>query len=142
MARQIKSIINKKDINGQTALHIAAQKCPETAIRCLLESGCNIGMKNQFGEAAITKIPAETFESFLNEHCMKTNGLDANHQNLKIDFDYSFLAPSNEDLPKDLQNIDPEDPAMTKLVDFDEKFPSMLLHIRHLAAILGDFCFQ
>ena len=33
------------------------------------------------------------------------------------------MAPSNEDLPTDLQKIDPEDPAMTKLVDKDEISP-------------------
>ena len=33
------------------------------------------------------------------------------------------MAPSNEDLPKNLQKLDPEDPAITKLVDSDETFP-------------------
>ena len=33
------------------------------------------------------------------------------------------MAPSNEDLPKDLQHFDTEDPSITKLVDVDEKFP-------------------
>ena len=86
--RQIKSIINKKDINNQTPLHIAAQRCPQNAIRYLLEAGSNIGMKNQFGEAAITQIPADTFEAFLNEYCMQTNDMDVNSLDLQLSFDY------------------------------------------------------
>ena len=121
---QMQSIINKKDINDNTALHYAAQRWPQEAVRYLLEAGANIGMKNQFGEVAITQISAETFEAFLNEYCMKNNNLDVNHDNFELTFDYRFLAPSNEDLPKNLQQqIDPEDPSMTKLVDSSEKFP-------------------
>ena len=45
-------------------------------------------MKNQFGEVAITQISPETFEAFLNEHCMQTNDIDVNHENFQLTFDY------------------------------------------------------
>lgn len=123
MDKEIKRIINKANNIGNTALHYAAQRWPAEAVRVLLECGANVGMKNQFDEVAITQIPAETFEDFLNTFCMKTNSMDLNHENFELTFDYTFLAPSNDNLPKTLQKIDPEDPAISKLVDSSEKFP-------------------
>ena len=123
LTQDMKSIINKKDINGNTALHYAAQRWPQEGVRYILEAGANIGMKNQFNEVAITQILPETFENFLNEFCMKSNHGDVNHENFELTFNYNFLAPSNEDLPNALQkSTDPEDPAETKLVsDQDEE---------------------
>ena len=67
---------------------VLTKRCPQKAVRYLLEAGANIGMKNQFEEAAITQIPADTFEDFLNEHCMKTNNMDVNSPYLTLTFDY------------------------------------------------------
>ena len=85
---QITEIINKKDVNGNTALHIAAQKWPQEAIRSLLEAGANVGMKNQWNEPAITQILPETFEAFLNEHCVKSNHADIHQHDFELTFDY------------------------------------------------------
>ena len=38
-------------------------------------------------------------------------------------FFFSFLAPSNEELPIKLQKIDPEDPSETKLVETETRYP-------------------
>ena len=90
---KIQSIINKKDINGQTALHIASEKWPSEAVRYILEAGANIGMKNQWSEVAITKILPETFETFLNEYCMNSNypDTDVNRHDFEITFDYRYV---------------------------------------------------
>ena len=90
---KLMSIINKKDINGQTALHIASEKWPQEAVRHILEAGANIGMKNQWSEVAITKILPETFEKFLNECCMKSNypDTDVNRHDFEMTFDYRYV---------------------------------------------------
>merc|ERR1719414_41361 len=61
LTQDMKSIINKKDINGNTVLHYAAQRWPQEGVRYILEAGANIGMKNQFNEVAITQILPKTF---------------------------------------------------------------------------------
>ena len=93
---QIQSIINKKDINGNTALHLAAQKWPQEAVRYLLEAGANIAMKNQWNEVAITQILPETFHDFLNEYCMKSNHTDINHHDFELHFDYWYVQLFNK----------------------------------------------
>jgi hypothetical protein len=80
-------------------------------------------MKNQWSEVAITKILPETFEKFLNECCMKSNypDTDVNRHDFEMTFDYSFLAPTNENLPEAFRKkTDPEDPAETKLVNANQ----------------------
>ena len=52
---QIQSIINKRDINHQTALHYATEKWPVAVTRALLKMGANIGIKNQWGEIPISR---------------------------------------------------------------------------------------
>jgi hypothetical protein len=72
-------------------------------VRLLLEAGANIGMKNQWGEVSVTQILPKTLEEFLDDFCLKTNDKDVNHEDFELTFNYSFLAPANEDLPKVLQ---------------------------------------
>lgn len=75
-------------------------------------------MKNQWGEVSITQILPETFEAFLTEFCMKANHADVNHENFELTFNYSFIAPSNENLPKNLQKLeDLESAEEVKLVN-------------------------
>ena len=90
---KIKSMINKKDINGQTVLHIASEKWPQEAVRYILEAGANVGMKNQWSEVGITKILPETFEKFLNEFCMKSNypETDVNRHDFEMTFNYRYV---------------------------------------------------
>ena len=80
-------------------------------MRSLLEHGANIGMKNKWNDVPIKSINPETMESFLDEHCLTSNYntrkdggfIDISHKSLQITFNYSFLAPSNEDLPFAIQ---------------------------------------
>jgi len=97
--RQISSIINKKDDLGNTALHYATQKWPETTVRKLLELGANIGIKNHWKEIPITKIRPQTMEDFLDEYCLTYEG-DIMHENFNLTFHYEFLAPDAEALPE------------------------------------------
>jgi len=68
-------------------------------------------MKNKWNDVPIKSINPKTMESFLDEHCLTSNYnkrnegdfIDISHKSLKITFNYSFLAPSNEDLPFAIQ---------------------------------------
>ena len=95
----MKSIINRVDSNGNTALHYATQMWDEATVRRLLELGANIGMRNVWGELPITKIRPDTMEDFLSEHCLTHSG-DVNHDKFSITFKYDFLAPNVEALPE------------------------------------------
>ena len=67
--------------------------------RALLQHGANIGIKNDWGEIPISRIPTETLEQFLSEDCMRSNGRDVHHSQLEITFSYDFLAPDPASLP-------------------------------------------
>ena len=64
---QIVKIINKRDILENTALHYATQMWPQSIVRCLLEAGANIGMKNHWHETPVSKILPSTLEAYLDE---------------------------------------------------------------------------
>eukprot|EP00095_Tigriopus_kingsejongensis_P003021 maker-scaffold170_size291898-snap-gene-1.41 protein:Tk03021 transcript:maker-scaffold170_size291898-snap-gene-1.41-mRNA-1 annotation:"transient receptor potential cation channel protein painless" len=120
----IQHIINKRDELGNTALHYATQKWPQSISRALLENGANIGMKNHWNETPIEKIQPDTLEAFLNEYCIEAKG-DVNHENFELTFNYSFLAPPKEDLPfanQDGQD-DPESQKLSSGSDFKVALP-------------------
>jgi len=99
---QIDKIINKQDLLGNTALHYATQRWPQSVVRILLERGANIGIKNQWGEIPINKILPSTMESFLDEFCLESKN-DVNHEEFEVTFKYNFLAPPVEILPSEVQ---------------------------------------
>eukprot|EP00092_Neocalanus_flemingeri_P007937 GFUD01008564.1.p1 GENE.GFUD01008564.1~~GFUD01008564.1.p1 ORF type:complete len:1055 (-),score=196.84 GFUD01008564.1:189-3353(-) len=99
---QIDKIINKRDLLGNTALHYATQRWPQSIVRILLERGANIGIKNQWGEIPINKILPSTMESFLDEFCLQSKN-DVNHEEFEVTFKYNFLAPPIEILPSEVQ---------------------------------------
>lgn len=78
-------------------------------------------MRNRWGQMPITSISAETLESFLDDHCLQSNcgpAVDVQHHGLEITFDYSFLAPPGEDLPRDIrpqQQPDEENASLNNL---------------------------
>ena len=101
---KIKSIINRSDINGMVALHYATEKWPIAVTRLLLQNGANIGIKNQWGEIPISRIPPDTMEEFLSEDCLlASKDKDVYHRELEITFNYSFLAPDPASLPEDFK---------------------------------------
>ena len=103
-SEKIKSIINRSDINGMVALHYATEKWPVAVTRLLLQSGANIGIKNQWGEIPISRIPPDTMEEFLSEDCLlASRDKDVYHRELEITFNYSFLAPDPASLPEDFK---------------------------------------
>ena len=74
--KQIRLIINKRDIMHNTPLHYAALNWPQSTIRKLLNNGANVGMKNDRQEIPLTRIPPATLEDFLDENCMVADGYD------------------------------------------------------------------
>lgn len=90
---EIKNIINKSDVNGNTALHYSTEKWPTYITRSLLQHGANIGIKNSWGEIPITRIPPDVLDSFLSEDCLLSNHKDIFNKELEITFKYDFLAP-------------------------------------------------
>jgi len=96
---EVRKIINKSDVNGNTALHYSTEKWPTFITRSLLQNGANIGIKNSWDEIPISRIPPDVMESFLNEDCLKSNNKDIFHKELEITFKYDFLAPDPASLP-------------------------------------------
>jgi len=72
--QQVRRMINKVDSLGNTALHYATQKWPQSTVRRLLEAGANIGIKNHWKEIPITRIRPDLLETFLSEHCLTAEG--------------------------------------------------------------------
>lgn len=97
---EIRNIINKSDVNGNTALHYATEKWPSFITRSLLQNGANIGIKNSWGEIPVSRISPDLMESFLNEDCLIGNNKDIFHKELEITFKYDFLAPDPTSLPE------------------------------------------
>ncbi|CAB4067884.1 TRPA1 [Lepeophtheirus salmonis] len=119
--QQIRSIMNKKDMLGNTALHLAAQRQDQEVVKRLLQLGANIGMKNIYNEMPVTNILPSTMEEFLNEDCLLSKG-DVNHDDFELEFDYSFLAPPYEDLMYGLSPHD-DDESMIHIKPSDLKIP-------------------
>ena len=84
----IKSIINKKDEFGYTALHRAAQRRCKKSVQYLLRAEANFGTTNNLGESCISQINPELLEEFFNNNCIKTNNKSMNDEELTITFDY------------------------------------------------------
>ena len=90
------SVINKQDSLGNTALHYATQFWDQDTVTKLLLLGANIGLRNNLGEAPIYNILPSTMETFLNDHCIKSQGNPTN-EDFEVSFHYDFLAPPRED---------------------------------------------
>jgi len=104
------AIINKQDILGNTPLHYATQFWDQETVTKLLLLGANIGLRNNLGEAPISNILPDTMESFLDNHCLKSEGNPTN-EDFKITFHYDFLAPPRENDGKHIQLQDAEQGA-------------------------------
>ena len=100
-------IVNKRDILGNTALHLATTKWTQDITTLLLRMGANVGMKNRWNQVPITSIAAETLEAFLDDHCLTSNcgqtNIDVGSRALEITFDYNFLAPPSDELPSEIR---------------------------------------
>ena len=95
--RKLRSIINLKNKNGNTALHLATQFWPQSVVKSLLELGANIGLKNNLEEVPINRILPETMEDFLNNVCMVPQG-DTSNDKFKITTKFDFLVPFGTNL--------------------------------------------
>ena len=87
------SLINKQDSLGNTALHYAGKFWDQDTVTKLLLKGANIGLRNNHGEAPISKILPATIENILNEHCIECEG-NPTSEEFKLTFNYDFLAPA------------------------------------------------
>lgn len=107
------SIINIQDSHGNTALHYATQFWDNDTVTKLLLLGANIGLRNNLGETPISNILPSTMESYLNQHCIKSQGNPTN-EDFKISFHYDFLAPPRDESTDVIRMSDSEDMANKK----------------------------
>ena len=91
MAKMSERIINFRDSNGETVLHYATQQPNQEIIKLLLRHGANMGVKNNEGKAAVSRILPSTLDEFFNE-CLVPSGIITDDQ-FKLTFNYHFLAP-------------------------------------------------
>ena len=104
VAAELEKMINKRDLEGNSALHCATQSWSQDTVRKLLEKGANIGLKNNWEETPISKIRPETMESFLDEFCLHSKH-DVHQEDFELEFNYAFIAP-----PVDNPLFDENDP--------------------------------
>ena len=109
--KQIRLVINKRDIMHNTPLHYAALNWPQSTIRKLLNNGANVGMKNDRQEIPLTRIPPETLEEFLDENCMVADGYDLS--------DDEDVDDHKEDVSKKILDEDEEE---VEDIDYDPEF--------------------
>ena len=107
----LQKIINKKDIEGNSALHYATQNWSQDIVTKLLENGANIGLKNNWEETPISKIRPETMEDFLDNFCLHSKN-DIHQEDFELEFNYSFIAP-----PVDNPHFDETDPEGQELIE-------------------------
>jgi len=87
----IAAAINAQDNLGNTPLHVAAQSGNHDAVRKLLRSEANLGLKNYRQQTPIVHIAPDIMEEFLDD-CLKSEGLTTDDK-FKITFKYHFLGP-------------------------------------------------
>ena len=92
--KELSSIINKKDREGNTALHYACQLWSQDEVRDLLDLGASFSVRNKRGEIPLTRITADTLESFL-DSCL-THESHPMNEDFKVEFNYSWLSPADE----------------------------------------------
>ena len=104
-------IINKRDLEGNSALHYATQNWSQSVVTSLLEYGANIGLKNNWDETPISKINPDIMEDFLDNFCLHSKN-DVHQEDFELEFNYSFIAP-----PIDNPYFDETDPEGQELVE-------------------------
>ena len=85
--QQIRSIVNDKDIDGNTPLHCAVLNWSEDVVKKLLSLGANASIKNDHNEIPLTRISRTAFEDFLNKQCIIVEGFDASDDEVEEDSD-------------------------------------------------------
>ena len=68
----IGSIINKKDRNGITPLHLASTDWPQSIIKSLLEFGADLSIRDNQGKCPLKKVPESTIIDVLDNFCIKS----------------------------------------------------------------------
>ncbi|KAG0730327.1 Transient receptor potential cation channel protein painless [Chionoecetes opilio] len=84
--------LDGQDEFGNTALHYAVLCDDQSFVRILLFNGAHLGIKNQFGTLAITRIQASVLKEVLND-CIKYKNNVAD-RDFEIILHYSMLAPA------------------------------------------------
>ncbi|KAK8380955.1 hypothetical protein O3P69_008101 [Scylla paramamosain] len=84
--------LDAQDEFGNTALHYAVLCDDQSFVRILLLNGAHLGIRNQFGTLAITRIQASVLEEVLND-CIKYKHNVADRE-FEIILYYSMLAPA------------------------------------------------
>jgi len=88
---EISGAVNAQDNLGNTPLHLAAQLGNHDAVRKLLRSEANLGLKNWKEETPIVHIAPDIMEEYLDD-CLEGEELSTSDK-FKITFKYHFLGP-------------------------------------------------
>lgn len=86
--------LDAQDEFGCTALHYAVLCDDQSFVRVLLLNGAHLGIRNQFGTLAITRIQPSVLEEVLND-CIKYKN-NMSDREFEIILHYSMLAPSQK----------------------------------------------
>ena len=81
--KQIETIINHKDLEGNTALHYAVLNWPTQVVEMLLSLGANASVKNKNNQIPLKQIRRETFKNFLDKKCIIVEGFDQGDDEIK-----------------------------------------------------------
>lgn len=84
--------LDAQDEFGCTALHYAVLCDDQSFVRVLLLNGAHLGIRNQFGTLAITRIQPSVLEEVLND-CIKYRN-NVSDREFEIILHYSMLAPT------------------------------------------------
>ena len=99
--RQIRSIVNNQDNDGNTPLQHAVSNWPEAVIKKLLSLGANASIKNIRGDIPLRLICKSAFEDFLNKQCIIVDDFDPSDDEIEEDED------EDEEIKKVSQDYNP-----------------------------------
>ena len=83
--RQIESIVNDKDMDGNTALHYAVSNWPEEFVEMLLALGASASIRNKDGDIPLSQIRHATLKNFMDKECIKVKGFDQRDDKIEED---------------------------------------------------------
>ena len=81
--RVLFDLVNQQDADGNTPLHYAVKRWPQSTVEKLLALGANIAIKNNNGERPLSDITVESLRHYLDTTCIKIN--NANGSKLTIE---------------------------------------------------------
>ena len=85
--QQMRSIINRKDSYGNTALHYAKQYPDQSIVKFLLRNGAKIDVNQQ----KLINVNTRTLEEYFYENCIRPEGDDIDDEEFKIKINFKLF---------------------------------------------------